>query len=545
MVLLWVASAGFFGFFARGFVENTDAEITLHAARAWYLRGNPGLVRATDTELLADGSPTWSAEHAIADWISERKLFGRTGVDGKQYVWFPIGHQALLVPCVAIGDWLQRRLPEPERRFHAERGELFGEFFWSRFVASFVSPLAAAGSLVLLALLARRLGASPRDALLATGIATLCTQFWPGSSETMSNAPGTFFLVATTLSFVCYARGPGTARSLFTAGVAAGATALVRYPQVLVIAPFAVWVVAVALRRRRARDLLWLVLGGLPGVALLAASNALRFGSVFETGYTENAGFGSFPVLHGLVGILVAPGKGLLWFAPPIWLVLALSTRRELRTGAWFAAGAGLTALIALFSTVPYWAAGQCWGIRYLTGPLVILLVVTFAIAPPWRVWPRVTVLVAATGLLVSLGGVVTPYTGQQHFAFRAAEAVHGPQENLDNNVNFSLALSPLHSHWTYAWQSMRGRIDSGRSEDTTEALFGIRVDTAPGDRSLRLPNATDSGFRHVWSRSLKHYWPDFPELPVTIVWWFLTILLAVLAIASWLRLPDATAPRR
>src|SRR5690606_2472792 len=133
--------------------------------------------------LLGEGGVKWPAEHAICERFITHPttpVHGMTGRNGRHYVWYPIGHQVLFVPAVALGEMLDARFPEPAQRFLDERGPLFGPFFWSRFVASFVSPLFAAGSIVLLLGIALRLGANRREALLAVACATLTTQFLPG-----------------------------------------------------------------------------------------------------------------------------------------------------------------------------------------------------------------------------------------------------------------------------------------------------------------------------------------------------------------------------
>jgi hypothetical protein len=144
-------------------------------------------------------------------------------------VWFPIGHQALFVPCVAFGDACLQRWPQLEQRSTAAsaRGPLLGAQFWPQFFASFLSPLAAAASVLVLIALCRRLGASPREAIGIVVVATLCTQFWPGSAETVSNAPGALFLYATVLGFAHYSSG-ASARALLAAGSCAGVAVLIR-----------------------------------------------------------------------------------------------------------------------------------------------------------------------------------------------------------------------------------------------------------------------------------------------------------------------------
>ena len=194
LCLLFVGSLLCFGLTAHGYLENTDSEITMHAARAWWLRGSPGLVGRAEAEKLPADVPTWPAEQAIVDgYIRDPNLprYGRIGLDGRGYVWFPIGHQALMVPGIALAQALDRAFPEVEKRFRETKNDpLRGQFFWERLVLSFLSPLFAAGSLIALILLCLGLGAPPRAALIASATATFATQFWPGTAETMSDMPG-------------------------------------------------------------------------------------------------------------------------------------------------------------------------------------------------------------------------------------------------------------------------------------------------------------------------------------------------------------------
>ena len=81
------------------------------------------------------------------------------------------------------------------------------------------------------------------------------------------------------------------------------------------------------------------------------------------------------------------------------------------------------------------------------------------------------------------------------------------PAYEIDNNVNFEPRYSPLHGHWIYAWLAATGRIESGRSADTTEPMFGVTVAEPVGP-----PRRQDTGFRHFWWRYVNDLWPGFPS---------------------------------
>jgi hypothetical protein len=519
LCLLFLGSLLCFGLTAHGYLENTDTEITMHAARAWWLRGSPGLVGRAEAEQLTEDVPTWPAEQAIVDgYIRDPNLprYGRIGLDGRGYVWFPIGHQALMVPGIALAQVLDRTFPDVERRFRAQKDDpIRGQFFWERFVLSFLSPLCAAASLIALVLLCLGLGAPPSAALIASMTATFATQFWPGTAETMSDMPGTFFLLAPAALVAWYARGAAV-DALLWAGFLGGIGVLCRYPQALPLVGIGAWALWSAIARRRILDAAWFVIGGLVPAALLLYANLWRFGDPAETGYSGGVGFFSYPLHWGLPMILIAFGKGVLWFSIPLWLAFAQLGRSEVRRHAasWFAL-VTLVAPLPLYATLHYWAAGQCWGIRYLTGVVVLFVAVALAIGRPWERRPLLFWSTTALGFVLSAGGLVTSYTGHQTFAYPAAQVRwDADPSTLNDNVNFDPMFSPLHGHWTYAWLASEDRIATKRSKDTTEPLFGV----AMPDAKVPRPRREDTGFRHVFWRYLEDIIPGVPFGPLAAV---------------------------
>jgi hypothetical protein len=489
-----LAAALFFAFFAHGYVENTDAQVTLHAARAWWLRGDPGLE--------VERPDSWPAERVIAGLIARGPDFGMTGRNGKQYVWYPIGHQALLVPCVALGEVAGRLWPRPAQALLLRNGDVFGDLFWAQFFASFVPALAAAGSALFLFLIARTLGCTPRESGLVLLASTLCTQFWPGASETMSDPPGLCCLLAFAWLVIRHVAGPDRPRALLWAGLAGGAAVLLRYPHAGPVAILAAGPLFDAWRRRDVRPVAWLGLGAAPCLLALLAANWLRFRSLFETGYSAgaNAQWFNYPLFLGVPLILLAPGKGLLWFSPPVWLALGACRRRASWRWPLLAAALAFLLPVLVFGRTSGWAAGQCWGIRYLTPGVVLLVVVAFALRRPWRTRPRLFAGLCLLGFLFSLGGVLAPYRGQQERAIAAAGRLYpeSKPENRPDHANVDPRLSPLHMHWTYAWQAARGRLDP-----------------PPSWRE-------DSGFRHLWIPYVADLL-GFAAWPFVLLWLGLT----------------------
>jgi len=117
-------------------------------------------------------------------------------------------------------------------------------------------------------------------------------------------------------------------------------------------------------------------LGMLPGVGLVLWFNWLRFGSpltFLQPAATWASGnlnmpWGSIGHLEGMAGLLVSPGKGLLWYAPPLIVVLAAAVplARRFRP-TMIALGAQGVASVVVFGRFRYWHGDWAWGPRYVS----------------------------------------------------------------------------------------------------------------------------------------------------------------------------------
>ena len=128
-------------------------------------------------------------------------------------------------------------------------------------------------------------------------------------------------------------------------------------------------------RRSLATPALWLV-GLLAGLIPLFIYNTLIFGSPLDTGYGSNpASTLTTPILQGALGLLLSPGKGLLWYAFPIVLTFFgwVPFARKHRAEAAFIVLLFLSVL-ALFSVYSFWPGDGSWGPRYLSPALAFLL---------------------------------------------------------------------------------------------------------------------------------------------------------------------------
>ncbi len=160
------------------------------------------------------------------------------------------------------------------------------------------------------------------------------------------------------------------------------------------------------------------LLGFSPGIAATAWYNAVRWGSIWTTGYEGNftqSLFRENPIF-GLWGLFLSPGKSIFLYSPILLLsvvgVAALVRRRDPLVAA-IALVAG--PVILLYARYLFWAGDWAWGPRYLTFALPVLFLpgalwlsgrLDAAPGPSRARWGAAALLLAA-GLVVQTAGTV------------------------------------------------------------------------------------------------------------------------------------------
>ena len=143
--------------------------------------------------------------------------------------------------------------------------------------------------------------------------------------------------------------------------------------------------------RKRFRFLLVPVAGAL----IYSAESWIRRGSPWASGYEGNAGAQtiltysgepgfSYPLFFGVLSLLFSFGKGLVFFAPGLWLTFGREVRslaeklaRSYRLWLWFLAG-----LLLVYAKWWSWYGGWTWGPRFLlfaSIPAALALAVSLA----------------------------------------------------------------------------------------------------------------------------------------------------------------------
>ena len=551
-LLPWLALFLCLGTCAHGTLESTDSAMTLQAARALWLRGDSGLHRSSE-------GAAWAAEGMVADHVAAQAAagvheYGKQGTNGLWYVWFPVGHVGAMVPAVALGEVLAAAFPQPEQAYRAAKGEALyphGMFVFDHLLACLLPAAFGAASTLLLVAIGRALGAAARDAWASALVLLFATQLFPLTRETLSDGPSVCWLLAALLAVVRAQAGSASLGTLFLGGFFASLAVLTRYQHALAVPLFAAAVWCARTPVLPWQRLIAFAAGGAPGLVLLLATNAARFGHPLDTGYPEASSWFNQPLWVGLLKLLFAGGKGILWFTPLLWYALPAALGRGFNLR-WLAWGMLLLPLL-MFSATPGWQSGQCWGARYVTPGIVCFLALALPQLQPWRTRPVLTSVLVGIGVLVNLTGVVAPTRGHNQLAGQAVRVHY--QQRLERGevtqqdlASFDPAdrfftewrFSPLHSHWTYAWLAARGVFEDAEGRPvadasrTIEPMFGVSSpDPVAGQAPIHFE---DRGFRHLW-------WVIWAGLLGVSPWLLLGVwvALAVLAVRSCRTLGPAT----
>lgn len=406
------------------------------------------------------------------------------GPDGRHYTKNTAGQAVAALPLVAAGDALAGAagLPPARRELAA------------RFVASFFNAAVTAILLGVFYATARALGAGASAALAAALLLGLATPVFVYSKSFMSEPLQALGLLL--------ALG-GAARALAgedRAPRSAAAGAFVAVAAKLVMLPLALLaLLPLAARRRDGRAIpgRWLPLAAI-AAALLghALYNLARFGTPLESGYGRQASAGAWstPLHVGLYGLLLSPGKGLAWFAPPLWLLPLGIARLRAAAGEgtavakrWAARGilAVLGFALLLYGAFEHWAGDGSYGPRYLVPVLPLgLLAVAFALDRASRAVRRWAWTLGVLGLLVQAGGVLIYFGAQMREAgdYPYTRSLGDPR--FLESSRWNPRFSPILGHWRMALRNtgehLRGRMP--QLAPGGEGRLGLRPD---GERAL------------------------------------------------------------
>ncbi|HSM51958.1 MAG TPA: hypothetical protein VLA75_11215, partial [Thermoanaerobaculia bacterium] len=230
--------------------------------------------------------------------------------------------------------------------------------------------------------------------------------------------------------------GPAWPGALLS-GAAAGLAVATKVANLLLVAPAVVWLLWLAWSRRRAGRPWRAVVAAwiLPFLAWLAAigwANRVRFGSAWETGYGAEAGSFGTPLLEGIGGLLLSPGRGLLWYWPAALLALAGLARLSRRAPATAAyAAAAFVLSLLLYGRFYQWYGGGSWGPRFLIPVLPLLALGLALLAERAARSPRSRVATLAFAFTVVAGLALSALLVARSFESQMPEAILADPEAL------------------------------------------------------------------------------------------------------------------
>lgn len=245
-------------------------------------------------------------------------------------------------------------------------------------------------------------------------------------------------------------RAPVVAASLF-----AGAALL--KPVLWISAPALVLGAALAWRgradaSRRAAILVALLAGGL---AVAWGASALRFGAGANFGYGGEALRFTNPLLSGTFGLLLSPGRGLIFYAPLAVIGLVRLFRGVPSSVLALCAGVPL-ALVLTVARFEGWHGGSAWGPRHLLPVLPLLA------APAVLASRKVSIAGALAGFAVNSLGVLVAAGAWISWVelIRPPAGASWPTSGADV-VSEIPALSPIRGHAFFLARSAGLRIAS------------------------------------------------------------------------------------
>jgi len=445
------------------------------------------------------------------------------GKEGRFYSKNAAAQAIAALPLVAFGDAASRTAGMPP-----ERRELA-----SRFVASFFNALVASALLAAFFIAARALGASSGGAFAATLMLGFATPLWVYAKSFMAEPLQALGLLLALSGSARSAAGDRRGAKLAALGVFIAVSAkLVMLP----LAILALW--PLAGRRSDGTP----VRGRALAVAALVAAlgghliyNLARFGTPFETGYGRQAGASAWstPIWVGLYGLLLSSGKGVLWFAPAVWLVpRGLRRMRSLaggdRSGLAIAARRASAAIVAigafallLYSMFEHWAGDGSFGPRYLVPVLPLaLLAVAFALTRASRTMKRVAWVLGVAGLIVQLGGVFIYFGAQMREAGDYPYKLSLSDPHFMEASHFNPRFTPIFDHWRMLHRNLREHLHGGAPRlhpvEGADPRLGISADE---QQSLL------HGFDVWW------LYAQYAGLPAAPIW---LALLVMLGVSAW-----------
>ena len=325
-------------------------------------RGDAQAVRVETVALLNEGN--WAVPAVIATQFGERGQYFYETRAGTWYPKYGVFNTLIYLPAL----WLEK-LVTGSLSFDSDHV----------IYLNLLNLILSGATAVYLALLARRQTNSTAVVWVFVLASFYATFWWNYLRAQTFETYFTLFAVAFYYHFTIARQKAGHNRHLLFSGIYLGLLCLGKTAFVLLLPAMAVlWLIAPrSSRAKEARPVLFFWLPVLISVALVLASNCYKFGSAFNTGYTqweEERELFTMNIFPALWGYFISK-QGSLFLHYPLFLFALAGWSGFLRKLP-FEASTALVLGLILFgaSTVrPEWRGVSCYGPRYLLPVLPIL----------------------------------------------------------------------------------------------------------------------------------------------------------------------------
>ena len=356
------------------------------------------------------------------------------GVDGALYSKKGLTPSLLLIPVTWLADVL------PWRSLRA--------------LAMLLNPLLTALTSALVYSLARRIGARPVAAFLGGlifGLATLALVY----VKTLFGEPLAALLLILAVWAAHRYRAAAHSWEAALAGAALGLALGVNLTYAVMLPIVGLYLFGADPRRWRLRPIAAFGAPVLAALVLLGAYNWVRFGGPLDTGYATglDEGFTS-GLLPGVIGLLVGPYRGLVWYSPVLLLAIPGGLRLRRRDPRLAGqVGALVSAQVLVYATWWSWHGGVTWGPRFLLPvvPLLVVAVIPLIEAALDRVRLAAVALIGLTALSLGVQLLGALYSYLPYQARLAMDYPAGPDDHLITGladaVYFDPGLSPIAGH--------------------------------------------------------------------------------------------------
>ncbi len=349
---------------------------------------------------MIDGQYRFEVTHNMltlrSTQIHDRFLPGTpTAEDGRRYSPYSVLSSVIPVPLVFLARVTGHESLEREH------------FFFSM-----TSGLFAAATAALLFQFYVLLGVPGRKALAWTLVFAFATSMLPAGTTVFDQAQHGFFLLAAAFVLFIATRRESMGLAAAAGFLMAAAVNIKEVYAALVpaLAVITVPLVLVASQQRTRAMLRAAVFVAASGAGVLAwiAANYLRFGDPLSSVKATGALLSPFGnPLIGIPGLLVSPGKGVLFYSPAIVLALwglPRLLKQERRLGEAILAACVIHTIG--MASLSFFGGDWCWGPRYLV-PIMPLVALGFPMIGAARPWGRrVIPAVVACSLAVQVMGI-------------------------------------------------------------------------------------------------------------------------------------------